>query len=108
MRDDPLVRREAVFRHGAEFAMYRVGRPGWRMLARLGVSLRLRVQIRHDPEANVYVAESPDLEGLVVEARTLDEVQEETLAAAAALLELQLKTKAKAHTDFIWHSTVPA
>jgi predicted RNase H-like HicB family nuclease len=74
----------------------------------MGVSVRLRVHIRHDLEANVYVAESPDLEGLIVEAHTLDEVKDESLAAAAALLELKLHSKPQAQTDFIWHSAVPA
>ncbi len=88
--------------------MYRVGLPGWTLLAKLGMTVRLRVNIRHDLEANVYVAESPDLEGLVVEAYTLDEVKQEALAAAAALLELKLHTKPAAQTDFILHRPVPA
>jgi hypothetical protein len=45
---------------------------------------------------------------LVVEAHTLDEVKDEALAAAAALLELKLHTKSHAQTDFILHSPVPA
>ena len=80
----------------------------WTLLAKLGMTVRLRVNIHHDLEANVYVAESPDLEGLVVEAHTLDEVKDEALAAAAALLELKLHTKSHAQTDFILHSPVPA
>lgn len=88
--------------------MYRVGLPGWRLAARMGVPVRLRVNIRHDLEANVYVAESPDLDGLIVEAHTLDEIKSEALAAASMLLELQLHTKPQAQTDFVWHSPVPA
>jgi predicted RNase H-like HicB family nuclease len=81
---------------------------GWRAVARRGWPVRLRVEIRQDLEANVYVAESPDLPGLVVEGHTLDEIKAEALAAAASLLELELKTKPRAQTDFIWHSPVPA
>lgn len=88
--------------------MYRVGMFGWRAVARRGWPVRLRVEIRQDLEANVYVAESPDLPGLVVEGHTLDEIKAEALAAAAILLELELKTKPRAQTDFIWHSPVPA
>ncbi|MEI6029293.1 MAG: DUF1902 domain-containing protein [Betaproteobacteria bacterium] len=88
--------------------MYRVGMFGWRAVARRGWPVRLRVEIRQDLEANVYVAESPDLPGLVVEGHTLDEIKAEALAAAASLLELELKTKPRAQTDFIWHSPVPA
>lgn len=93
--------------------MYRVGLPGWRFAARMGVPVRLRVHITQDLEANVYVAESPDLDGLIVEGHTLDDIKREALAAAATLLEMELHTKEDhsrfvAHTDFILHSAVPA
>lgn len=89
--------------------MYRVGLPGWKLASKLGVSVRLRVNIRQDLEANVYVAESPDLDGLIVEAHTLDEIKDEALSAAGALLELALHTKAPvAQTDFTFHFAAPA
>jgi predicted RNase H-like HicB family nuclease len=88
--------------------MYRVGFPGWKIAAKMGIPVRLRVNITQDIEANVYVAESPDLEGLIVEAHTLDELKEEALSAAGLLLELQLHKKPQAQTDFMWHCPVPA
>ena len=93
--------------------MYRVGLPGWKLAAKLGVPVRLRVNITQDLEANVYIAESPDLDGLIVEGHTLDEIKDEALMAAGTLLEMELRTKVdrklfKAHTDFIMHSAVPA
>ncbi|MFN3375253.1 MAG: type II toxin-antitoxin system HicB family antitoxin [Burkholderiaceae bacterium] len=93
--------------------MYRVGLPGWKLAAKLGVPVRLRVNIRQDLEANVYVAESPDLDGLIVEGHTLDDIKDEALSAARILIELELCTKqehshVRAHTDFIMHSAVPA
>lgn len=88
--------------------MYRVGLPGWKLAAKFGVPVRLRVNITQDLEANVYVAESPDLDGLIVEAHTLDEIKTEALAAAGVLLELALSAKVPAHTDFFMHSAVPA
>lgn len=93
--------------------MYRVGMPGWKLAAKMGVPVRLRVNITQDLEANVYVAESPDLDGLVVEGHTLDEIKSEALSAAAILLEMELRTKQdhrtlKAQTDFLMHSAVPA
>ena len=89
--------------------MYRVGLPGWKLAAKLGMPVRLRVNIRQDLEANVYVAESPDLDGLIVEAHTLDEIKDEALSAAGVLLELALRTKAPAaQTDFMIHFAVPA
>lgn len=54
--------------------MYRVGNPFWRFLARLGVPLVLRVDVVFDKEARVYVATSPDLRGMVAEARSRDEL----------------------------------
>lgn len=89
--------------------MYRVGLPGWKVAARLGVPVRLRVNIHQDLEANVYWATSPDLDGLVVEGHTLDEIKAEALSAASVLLELSLHKKAPAaNADFIMHEAVPA
>lgn len=88
--------------------MYRVGMPGWKLAAKMGVPVRLRINITQDLEAKVYVAESPDLDGLIVEAHTMDEIKTEALAAAGILLELELNTKAHAQADFNWHSAVPA
>jgi predicted RNase H-like HicB family nuclease len=93
--------------------MYRVGLPGWKFAARMGMPVRLRVNIRQDLEANVYVAESPDLSGLIVEGHTLDDIKSEALAAAGILLEMELQSRPdrkpiSAQTDFILHSPVPA
>jgi predicted RNase H-like HicB family nuclease len=85
--------------------MYRVGFPGWKLAAKFGLPIRLRVYITQDLEANVYVAESPDLEGLVIEGHTLDEVKDEALACSKILLEAALHNPApETQTDFIWHS----
>lgn len=79
--------------------MYRVGLPGWKLAAKLGVPVRLRVNITQDLEANVYVAESPDLDGLIVEGHTLDDIKAEALAAAGTLLEMELHTKAPSDAE---------
>ncbi len=47
--------------------MYRVGFPGWKLAARFGVPLLIRLQVLHDKEAGVFVVTSRDLRGLVVE-----------------------------------------
>jgi predicted RNase H-like HicB family nuclease len=70
--------------------MYRVGFPFWKVAARRGVPVLLRVEITRDEEAGVYVGRSHDLDGLVVEAATLDELRTEALSAAETLLELAL------------------
>lgn len=68
--------------------MYRVGLPFWKFVARSGRPVRFRVNVRYDPEVNRYWAMSPDLDGLVVEGGTIDEVREEVRASAEALLEM--------------------
>jgi len=70
--------------------MYQVGWPLWKILARLGVPLRFTLVVHFDPEACVFWAQSPELDGLVVEATTLQELHKEALLAADLLLELQL------------------
>lgn len=72
---------------------YRVGLPFWKVAALHGLPISLRVDIRRDEEAGVYVARSPDLDGLVVEARSLDDLRLEALGAAEVLLELALQVK---------------
>lgn len=81
--------------------MYRVGFPFWKVLARMGMPMRLRVDISHDPEANVYLAQSPDLDGLIVEGRTLEDLKNEALLAASILLKLTLHRETpQARADF--------
>lgn len=69
--------------------MYRIGFPLWRWFARLGVPLKLRIDVLRDAEAGVFVATSGDLPGLVCEAATMDELVTEVNSAVASLLELQ-------------------
>lgn len=65
---------------------YRVGLPFWKIAADLGVPMMVRVNAFHDKEANVFVATSPDLKGLVAEAETLDALEREVTATAIGLL----------------------
>jgi len=66
--------------------MYRIGWPFWRFLAPFGVPLYLRLNFQQDSEASVIVAVCPDLNGLIVEAETMDEFVEEAQEMAALLL----------------------
>ncbi len=89
--------------------MYRVGFPGWKLAAKLGVPVSLRVYIKQDLEANVYVAQSPDLQGLVIEGHTLEEVKAEALVCSKILLEQTLQKAApETKTDFIWQAVQQA
>lgn len=59
--------------------MYRLGWAFATLIAKIGIPLLIKVEIIHDNEANVYIATSSDLTGLVVEADTLDELEREVL-----------------------------
>jgi len=73
--------------------MYPVGWPLWKLAARAGLPLRFTLVVNFDPEACVFWGQSPDLDGLVVEAPTLQELHREALLAADLLLELQLSAQ---------------
>lgn len=66
--------------------MYRVGNPGWRVAARVGIPLNVRIDVIFDDEAKVFVATSEDLKGLVVEAATVEELWAEIKQCACELL----------------------
>lgn len=78
---------------------YRAGLPGWKLAARAGFRINVRVNVMKDEEAGVYVGTSPDLSGLTVEAETLEELRSEVHGAAAKLLELALHMPARAKTE---------
>ena len=83
--------------------MYRLGWPCATFFAEMGLSLLIKVEIIHDDDANVYVATSPDLKGLVVEAETLDELEKEVWELVPELLTLdkpKLRVKAVTHNRF--------
>ena len=66
--------------------MYPLRFPLSSLLGSMGVPLLIKVEIICDKEAQVYVATSPDIQGLVVEADSLDEVKRETLELIPGLL----------------------
>lgn len=72
---------------------YPVGWPMWRLLAGMGAALTLDVLVVEDKEAGVFIATSPNLDGLVVEAKSLAELRVEVLAAARDLLELDINRR---------------
>ena len=76
--------------------MYKIGYPLWRVVAKIGIPLRLRVNIVKDNEAGVYVATSKDLHGLICEAATMDELMTEMNYAISDLLSLELNGKPSA------------
>jgi predicted RNase H-like HicB family nuclease len=75
---------------------YRVGLPLWQLVGRMGGRLSLRVEIEKDSACNRYVATSPDLDGLVAEAATLDELVSEVGDCVQMILEEQLQQPPRA------------
>jgi hypothetical protein len=73
--------------------MYRIGFPFWKQAAKLGVPLKLRIDVMRDDEANVFVATSDDLPGLVCEASSIDDLVKEVNLATCELLTLQLHSQ---------------
>ncbi len=71
--------------------MYRIGFPFWKQAARLGIPLNIRVDVLQDHEAEVFVATSKDLRGLVCEAATIDELVNEINNSINELLSIQLR-----------------
>lgn len=82
--------------------MYRVGNPFWRLLARLGVPLVLRVDVMFDGETGVYVATSPDLRGLVTEAPTKEELIASVYDCVDLLIEDQVHQPLKHRPLAAW------
>ena len=80
--------------------MYRVGFPGWKFAARLGVPVLVRVQVHFDDESKSYWANSPDLDGLVVSGANIEELRSEVTIAAGELLSLAVHSRiARAQTE---------
>ena len=67
--------------------MYRIGLPFWKLTARLGVPMHLRVHVQRDQETQLFVATSLDLRALVVEASSMDELVAATQDAIDMLMD---------------------
>ncbi len=83
--------------------MYRLSLPYAALLAKMGLSLLIKVEIIHDKLTNVYVATSPDLKDLIVEAETSDELEKEVWHLVPELLTLdipKLRVKTATHVSF--------
>ena len=86
--------------------MYRLGWPFSTFFASIGVPLLINIEVFHDDEANVYVATSADIKGLVVEAETFEELKNEVMVLVPELLSLNkpnLRTKPSTNLSFTQH-----
>lgn len=70
--------------------MYRIGAPFWKVAARAGVPMYLRVRVREDAESHSFWASSDGLDGLVVSGASFDDLRGEIISAASMLLSEQL------------------
>jgi hypothetical protein len=82
--------------------MYRVGFPGWKIAARIGVPILVKIDVVHDRAAQVFVATSRDLPGLVVEARDMEKLFPDVYDCINMLLEEQLKTAPRSKPVAAW------
>lgn len=83
--------------------MYRVGWPAWRLAARCGAPMLLRVDVAQDKDAGVLIATSPDLQGLVVEASSTEELMREVFHCVDMLMEEELKQPPKHRPRAAWN-----
>lgn len=88
--------------------MYRVGFPGWKLAAALGITLVFRVDVLQDKEAGVYLATSPDIRGLVAEAPSMEELFKEVGYGADMLLSGQVHAPKLAAVRAAWSNVALA
>lgn len=74
--------------------MYRVGLPFWKTVARCGLPIKVRVDVHFDEESKSFWASSPNLDGLIVSGKDLNELRQEVISAAGELLSIELLDKA--------------
>jgi hypothetical protein len=75
--------------------MYPFNWPLAKTLGSIGVPLLIKVRVFHDDEADVYVASSPNVRGLNIEATTLDELRKEVELTLPDLIDLNDKMTAQ-------------
>lgn len=88
--------------------MFLIGWPFWKLLARLGLPLGLRVAVHYDSESKTFWADSPDLDGLVVSGETPENLAREIHIAATELVELQLSGRHLRQDAIVVKESFPA
>ncbi|MBI3524732.1 MAG: DUF1902 domain-containing protein [Betaproteobacteria bacterium] len=86
-------------------ASWRLGFPGWKIAAFLGVPIKIKVDVCHDVEADVYFATSDGI-GLAVEAESLDGLMKEIHSALPDLLALTHSLITTPRTDIRIHDNL--
>lgn len=78
---------------------YRYGWPFGRLARKIGIPMLIKIEVIKDDEAGVYVATSPDVRGLVVEAATIEDVLNEVRALIPELIDGDCDHRSRAITD---------
>lgn len=84
--------------------MYRVGWPLWKQVSKF-VPLVVKLDVQHDPVAQVLIVTSPDLPALVVEMpeqSTATELHTEVSQCLAMVLEHELHSPLKSKPVTTW------
>jgi predicted RNase H-like HicB family nuclease len=87
--------------------MYRLGWAFAEFFASMGIPLLIKVDVLFDIEANVYVATSCDLKGLIVEAETLDELEKEVKILLPEILALNVPNLVKTKSTYCAFNQAP-
>jgi len=82
--------------------MYPVGWPLWKLLARLGVPVIVKIEVLRDEDAGVYIATSPNLRGLVAEAASKDTLIDAVHDCIDLLMEVELASPLKHRPLAAW------
>jgi len=88
--------------------MYPVGWPLWKLIARLGVPVIVKIEVLYDAEADVYVATSPNLNGLIAEAASKDALMEAVHNCIDLLMEEELPVPLKHRPLAAWSGELMA
>lgn len=75
---------------------YRVGYPGWKIAARLGLPLKVKVEVTYDDETGYFTALSDDFNprfGIAAEGRTPRELLKEVKIEIDEAMEFIFKVK---------------
>lgn len=87
---------------------YRVGFPGWKIAARLGLPLKVLVKVVYDRQTGYMTASSEDFlpqAGIVAEAKTWDELVREVNSEIDEAMEFVFK---QVHEDKVVPYYVPS
>lgn len=85
---------------------YPINYPLANLFQRLGFTLSVRIDVIFDEEANVYVATSKDIDGLVLEAETFNDLTLEVKEAIVTLTQLNKIKAVCTNADLIYRNHI--